>query len=149
MMGRRAMAEVDGPGVRAHRAKNRRLMTIFLVETVAMAGVMVWLMTSAHRSPAGRLIPAPEAAATAALVYPLIGLVAMIVFLRAFDEHARRMVIMAFSVGFLASAYCLFAWSFLWWGELAPMPNAYAVFGVGFVAMLVAIGWVELRLRRS
>ena len=120
MTGKPAMTDDEGPGMRADRARKRRMALFIMAYAVVAIGFMVGMGFAAHRPTAGPVTFPP-------------------------DEVARRVVLVAWAGGFIAFVFGTVSWGFLFKGGLAPEPNAIVLLmGSAIVVMIVA--WVRQRL---
>ena len=145
MMGKQAMTEQEGPGVRADRARKRR-MAVFAVIYVLVAIAFIVGVRLATPEPIAlshRLTP-NVALAVAALV-PLLFGGAMVIIWRMLDEVAHRIVLWAWAIAFVVNAFATVSWAFLWQGGWVPQPNAMALLMGSAVCVMIA-AWVKQRL---
>jgi hypothetical protein len=145
MMGSKATAEGDGPGIRASRAKRRRLMLIGLANLTVSIALIVWLRMAKHKPDADFAVLPPQAAVAAAVLTPLIWIVTLRVTLRTMDELIRRMIVDSYSAGFVAIVAGWGSWLMLWLGGLAPKPEPTVLVLGGVLVVLGALAWMRLR----
>jgi uncharacterized BrkB/YihY/UPF0761 family membrane protein len=145
MTGKPAMTDDEGPGMRADRARKRRMALFIMAYAVVAIGFMVGMGFAAHRPTAGPVTFPPGVAVAAAVLFPLLFGGAIWIFWRMHDEVARRVVLVAWAGGFIAFVFGTASWGFLYKGGLAPEPNAIVLLmGSAIVVMIVA--WVRQRL---
>lgn len=145
MTGKQAMADGDGPGVRANQA-HRRPMNLFLLGNFAItAGFAVAVARFAHKpTPEGVFLP-PELAVIGALLIPLLWIATMAFIVPRMDEFVRRNIIDAYAGGFIVSSILFLSWLLLSTGGLVPRPSALALFFAGMIGMAVSLGWLMQR----
>jgi hypothetical protein len=145
MTGKQAMAEGDGPGVRAGRA-HQRPMNLFLLGNFAInGGFAAAVFKFAHKpTPDGVFLP-PELAVIGALLIPLLWIATMAFIVPRMDEFVRRNVIDAYAGGFVVSSIGCLSWLLLSKGGVVPPPSALALFFAGAIGVAVSLAWLMRR----
>lgn len=137
MTGKPAMTDDEGPGIRANRARVRR-MVLFMIGYAVVATVFVaFMLSNAQPTPSGPAKFPPNVALAAGVMFPLLFGGAMVFIWRMLDEVAHRVVQFAWAGAFLFSAFATASWMFLWQGGWVPEPNAMVILVASAVVVMV------------
>ena len=145
MMGKQAMTEQEGPGVRADRARKRRMAVFAIVYVVVAIAFIVGVRLATPEPVALSHRLTPDVALAVAVLFPLLFGGAMVIIWRMQDEVARRIVLAAWAIAFVVEAFATMSWAFLWQGGWVREPNATALF-LGSVVVTMVVAWVRARL---
>jgi hypothetical protein len=139
------MTDNEGPGMRADRARKRRMVLFMILYAfVAVAFIVgIRLATPEPIALSHRLTP-NVALATAAL-FPLLFGGAMVFIWRMLDEVAHRIALWAWVAAFLVNAFATVSWAFLWQGGWVPEPNAMVLL-MGSAVVVMIVAFVKQRL---
>lgn len=131
----------EGPGVRAERARKRRIHAIFAVSGVVGAALGI----GAGVAKQGAWLLTPPAAIAIAVGFVLLLNLSSWFYLRMIDELDRRDNLVACTVGlhFYFTAYPV--WWLLWTGGIAPEPMHGVILGTTALATGLAYLWTKLR----
>jgi hypothetical protein len=90
MTGKQAMADGDGPGIRANQAQRRPMYIFMLGHAVITGGFVAAVFRFAHKpTPNGVFLP-PELAVVGAVLLPLMWIATIAFVMPRFDELIRR-----------------------------------------------------------
>ena len=145
MMGKQAMTEQEGPGVRADRARKRRMAVFAVIYVVVAIAFIVGVRLATPEPIALSHRLTPNVALAVAALFPLLFGGAMVIIWRMLDEVAHRIVLWALAIAFVVNAFATVSWAFLWQGGWVPQPNAMALLMGSAVCVMIA-AWVKQRL---
>jgi NhaP-type Na+/H+ or K+/H+ antiporter len=137
MTGKPAMTENDGPGVRANRARIRRMVWFMIGYAVVAIAFMIYMRSNALPTSSGPAKFPPNVALVAGALFPLLFGGAMVFIWRMLDEVAHRVAQFAWAGAFLFTAFATISWSFLWQGGWVPEPNAMAILVASAVVVMI------------
>jgi hypothetical protein len=145
MMGKQVMTEQEGPGVRADRARKRRIAAFAVIYVVVAIAFIVGVRLATPEPIALSHRLTPNVALAVAALFPLLFGCAMVVVWRMLDEVAHRIALAAWAIAFLVQAFATICWSFLWQGGWVREPDAMALL-LGSVVVVMIVAWVKQRL---
>ena len=135
----------DDSGVRAGRARRRRLWAIVLVAVGVGAVLDAVLIPMIHPAPPGGAMLPPLLAVAGALTFALLINGGCWLFLQFADELEQRDNLIACTIAFHFNLSAFLAWFLLWTGGLVPSPDAFLLFIATFLVAGFAYGGLKLR----
>jgi hypothetical protein len=145
MMGKQVMTEQEGPGVRADRARKRRMAAFAVIYVVVAIAFIVGVRLATPEPVAVSHRLTPNVALAVAALFPLLFGGAMVIIWRMLDEVAHRIVLWAWAIAFVVNAFATVSWAFLWQGGWVPQPDAMALLMSSALCVMIA-AWVKQRL---
>jgi hypothetical protein len=145
MTGKPTMIDDEGPGMRAERARKRRMVLFMILYAVVAIAFMVGIRLATPEPVALSHRLTPNVALATAVLFPLLFGGAMVIIWRMLDEVAHRIALWAWAIAFVVNAFATISWAFLWQGGWAPQPSAMALL-VGSAVVVMIAAWVKQRL---
>jgi hypothetical protein len=139
------MSDNEGPGVRADRARKRRMVLFLILYAVVAIAFVVGIRLATPEPLALSRRLTPDVALAVAVLFPLLFGGAMVIIWRMLDEVAHRIAIAAWAIAFVVEAFATVSWAFLWQGGWVPQPNAMVLL-VGSAVVVMVVAWVKQRL---
>jgi hypothetical protein len=137
MMGKPAMTDEEGPGIRADRARKRRMVLFMIGYAVVATVFMVFMRSNVVPTQSWPAKFPPNVALAAAALFPLLFGGAMVFIWRMLDEVAHRVVQFAWAGAFLFNAFATVSWSFLSQGGWVPAPNAMGILVASALVVMI------------
>jgi hypothetical protein len=138
------MTDDEGPGVRADRARKRRMVLFMVAYAVVAVTFMVGVRLATPEPVALSHRLTPNVALAIAALFPLLFGGAMVLIWRMLDEVAHRIVLAAWAIAFVVNAFVTVSWTFLWQGGWVPKPDAMILLMAGAVVVMI-VGWAKPR----
>jgi hypothetical protein len=138
------MTDDEGPGVRADRARKRRMVLFIISYAVVAVAFMVGVRLATPEPVALSHRLTPNVALAIAALFPLLFGGAMVLIWRMLDEVAHRIVLWAWAIAFVVNAFATVSWTFLWQGGWVPKPDAMVLLIAGAVVVMI-VGWAKPR----